>query len=136
MEAGLKVAEVKDLTRIERIGAHSHIRGLGLDDTLEARAVSQGMVGQEKARRAAGVVRARQRCGGDAWAARARAKAARLAVRAAGAARKPWAAATAAQGAQRTTLLRVALQYARLGMRASRPPRALSLCARFGCALR
>jgi hypothetical protein len=78
MEAGLKVAEVKDLTRIERIGAHSHIRGLGLDDTLEARAVSQGMVGQEKARRAAGVVRARQRCGGDAWAARARAKAARL----------------------------------------------------------
>ena len=66
MEAGLKVAEVKDLTRIERIGAHSHIRGLGLDDTLEARAVSQGMVGQEKARRAAGVVRAPLRCGGDA----------------------------------------------------------------------
>ena len=57
MEAGLKVAEVKDLTRIERIGAHSHIRGLGLDDSLEARHVSQGMVGQEKARRAAGVVR-------------------------------------------------------------------------------
>ena len=24
--------EVKDITRIERIGAHSHIRGLGLDD--------------------------------------------------------------------------------------------------------
>ena len=24
--------EVKDLTRIERIGAHSHIRGLGLND--------------------------------------------------------------------------------------------------------
>ena len=57
MDAGLKVAEVKDLTRIERIGAHSHIRGLGLDDSLEARHVSQGMVGQEKARRAAGVVR-------------------------------------------------------------------------------
>lgn len=48
----VKVAsEIKDLTRIERIGAHSHIRGLGLDDTLEARAVSQGMVGQEHARR-------------------------------------------------------------------------------------
>ena len=65
MDAGLKVAEVKDLTRIERIGAHSHIRGLGLDDGLEARHVSQGMVGQEKARRAAGVVRARPRCGGS-----------------------------------------------------------------------
>ena len=33
-------AEIKDLTRIERIGAHSHIRGLGLDDTLEAREIS------------------------------------------------------------------------------------------------
>ena len=41
-----KVQEVKDLTRIERIGAHSHIRGLGLDDSLDARKISQGMVGQ------------------------------------------------------------------------------------------
>lgn len=49
-------AEVKDLTRIERIGAHSHIRGLGLDDALEARAVSQGLVGQATARRAAGII--------------------------------------------------------------------------------
>lgn len=44
-------SEIKDLTRIERIGAHSHIRGLGLDDALEARAVSQGMVGQTQARK-------------------------------------------------------------------------------------
>lgn len=43
--------EVRDLTRIERIGAHSHIRGLGLDDALEARAISQGMVGQIAARK-------------------------------------------------------------------------------------
>eukprot|EP00455_Lapot_gusevi_P050021 TRINITY_DN7195_c0_g1_i2.p1 TRINITY_DN7195_c0_g1~~TRINITY_DN7195_c0_g1_i2.p1 ORF type:complete len:465 (+),score=147.88 TRINITY_DN7195_c0_g1_i2:60-1454(+) len=48
--------EVKDITRIERIGAHSHIRGLGLDDTCEARPVSQGMVGQLGARRAAGLI--------------------------------------------------------------------------------
>lgn len=48
--------EVKDLTRIERIGAHSHIRGLGLDDALEARNVSEGMVGQCSARKAAGIV--------------------------------------------------------------------------------
>lgn len=51
-------AEVRDLTRIERIGAHSHIRGLGLDDALEARNVSQGMVGQARARKV--------RAGGDA----------------------------------------------------------------------
>jgi len=48
--------EVKDMTRIERIGAHSHIRGLGLDDALEARMVSEGMVGQCAARRAAGII--------------------------------------------------------------------------------
>lgn len=48
-------AEVRDLTRIERIGAHSHIRGLGLDDALEARAVSQGMVGQARARKVSDV---------------------------------------------------------------------------------
>jgi RuvB-like protein 2 len=41
-----KVQEIKDLSRIERIGAHSHIRGLGLDESLEARNISQGMVGQ------------------------------------------------------------------------------------------
>merc|ERR1719502_210558 len=48
--------EIKDLTRIERIGAHSHIRGLGLDDCLEPREVSQGLVGQAQARKAAGVI--------------------------------------------------------------------------------
>ena len=41
---------------MERIGAHSHIRGLGLDDSLDPRNVSQGMVGQKKARRAAGLI--------------------------------------------------------------------------------
>ncbi|XP_071809564.1 ruvB-like 2 [Asterias amurensis] len=51
-----KVAEVREVTRMERIGAHSHIRGLGLDDALDARKVSQGMVGQTEARRAAGVI--------------------------------------------------------------------------------
>ncbi|XP_061181308.1 ruvB-like 2 [Saccostrea echinata] len=51
-----KVQEIREVTRIERIGAHSHIRGLGLDDALEARNVSQGMVGQMEARRAAGVI--------------------------------------------------------------------------------
>ena len=38
------------------VTAHSHIRGLGLDDNLEPRANAQGMVGQAKARKAAGVI--------------------------------------------------------------------------------
>jgi RuvB-like protein 2 len=54
--AELKLSESRDLTRIERIGAHSHIRGLGLDSALEPRQVSDGMVGQTAARKAAGVI--------------------------------------------------------------------------------
>ena len=49
-------AELRDITKIERIGAHSHIRGLGLDDRLEPRQNAQGMVGQAKARKAAGMI--------------------------------------------------------------------------------
>lgn len=48
--------EEREVVRIERIGAHSHIRGLGLMDDLTPKQSSQGMVGQAKARRAAGVV--------------------------------------------------------------------------------
>lgn len=46
----------RDLTRVERVYAHSHIRGLGLDDTLEARSRAQGLIGQQDARRGAGIV--------------------------------------------------------------------------------
>eukprot|EP01060_Flectonema_neradi_P012124 TRINITY_DN1901_c6_g1_i1.p1 TRINITY_DN1901_c6_g1~~TRINITY_DN1901_c6_g1_i1.p1 ORF type:complete len:473 (+),score=101.81 TRINITY_DN1901_c6_g1_i1:53-1471(+) len=49
-------AEMKEVTIVDRIGAHSHIRGLGLDDALEARKQGQGMVGQLKARKAAGII--------------------------------------------------------------------------------
>jgi len=42
--------------RFERIGAHTHIKGLGLDENLTAIKVKDGMVGQEKAREAAGLV--------------------------------------------------------------------------------
>jgi RuvB-like protein 2 len=51
-----RLSESRDLTRIERIAAHSHIRGLGLDSSLEARDASEGMVGQLPARRAAGLI--------------------------------------------------------------------------------
>lgn len=52
----VKISEMRDLTRIERIGAHSHIRGLGLDSSLEPRLSSEGMVGQMPARKAAGII--------------------------------------------------------------------------------
>ncbi|KIY50528.1 DNA helicase [Fistulina hepatica ATCC 64428] len=47
---------MRDITKMERIGAHSHIHGLGLDERLEPRANSQGMVGQGTARKAAGMI--------------------------------------------------------------------------------
>lgn len=43
-------------TKLERIGAHSHIRGLGLDDNLDPISSSQGMIGQLKARKAAAII--------------------------------------------------------------------------------
>ena len=42
--------------RFERIGAHTHVKGLGLDKDLNAVKVKDGLVGQEKAREAAGLV--------------------------------------------------------------------------------
>ncbi|KCV73115.1 RuvB-like 2 [Fonticula alba] len=50
-----KIPESSDILRVERIGVHSHIRGLGLNEKLEAREEAQGMVGQKSARRAAGI---------------------------------------------------------------------------------
>ncbi|KAI6198263.1 RuvB-like helicase [Aphelenchoides fujianensis] len=47
--------EVHDTTRLERIGAHSHITGLGLNERLEP-LDGDGMVGQGRARRAAGII--------------------------------------------------------------------------------
>lgn len=55
-DVGLPSASSAPLTRVERVGAHSHVRGLGLDDGLEARRSSQGLVGQLRARKAAGVI--------------------------------------------------------------------------------
>jgi len=43
-------------SRFERVGSHTHIKGLGLDKSLKAVKVKDGMVGQEKAREAAGLV--------------------------------------------------------------------------------
>ena len=46
----MKIEEVKSTTKTQRIGAHSHIKGLGLDENGEALAMGSGLVGQETAR--------------------------------------------------------------------------------------
>ena len=50
------IREVSELRRFERIGAHTHVKGLGLDENLRAVKIKDGMVGQERAREAAGLV--------------------------------------------------------------------------------
>ncbi|WP_202320328.1 RuvB-like helicase [Archaeoglobus neptunius] len=51
------VGEIREISQtFERISAHSHIRGLGLDENLKAKEVADGLVGQKKAREAAGVI--------------------------------------------------------------------------------
>ncbi len=47
---------VKDVTKLERIGAHSHIHGLGINDALDADSSNSGLIGQVKARKAMGLV--------------------------------------------------------------------------------
>ncbi|KAJ1481739.1 TIP49 C-terminus-domain-containing protein [Baffinella frigidus] len=51
----MKIEEVKSTTKTERIAAHSHVKGLGLNDAGEADPVAAGFIGQEKAREAAGI---------------------------------------------------------------------------------
>ncbi|KAF9048262.1 TIP49-domain-containing protein [Hymenopellis radicata] len=46
MQISTGTSELRDITKMERIGVHSHIHGLGLDDRLEPRANSQGMEGR------------------------------------------------------------------------------------------
>jgi len=55
MTTDIQFKNAPDTVRLERIGAHSHIHGLGLNSILEATEHS-GMIGQTEARRAMGVV--------------------------------------------------------------------------------
>jgi len=52
----MKIEEVKSTSKAQRIATHSHIKGLGLDENGFAVQSSAGLVGQELAREAAGVV--------------------------------------------------------------------------------
>ncbi len=49
------IEEVKP-SPFKRIGSHSHIKGLGLDEKGKAKKIADGLVGQEEAREAAGIV--------------------------------------------------------------------------------
>lgn len=49
-------AQLRDQNGLSLIASHSHISGLGLDDNLVPKESAQGMVGQLKARRAAGLI--------------------------------------------------------------------------------
>ena len=56
--SGISMEEIRGtgaLREWERVSAHSHIVGLGLDG-LKAKPVGDGMVGQMEAREAAGVI--------------------------------------------------------------------------------
>lgn len=46
----MKIEEVQSTTKTARIAAHTHIKGLGLDEAGRALPAASGLVGQEKAR--------------------------------------------------------------------------------------
>ena len=52
----MRVSEVVSTSKASRVAAHTHVAGLGLDDAGTAVAVAAGLVGQERAREAAGIV--------------------------------------------------------------------------------
>jgi len=52
----MKIEEVQSTTKTARIAAHTHIKGLGLNEAGRAFPTGSGLVGQEKAREAAGLV--------------------------------------------------------------------------------
>jgi len=52
----MKIDEVQSTKKAQRIAVHSHIKGLGLNDDGSAIAQAAGLVGQDQAREAAGIV--------------------------------------------------------------------------------
>ncbi|ESO98661.1 hypothetical protein LOTGIDRAFT_201543 [Lottia gigantea] len=52
----MKIEEVKSTSKAQRIASHSHVKGLGLDENGYAIQTAAGLVGQESAREAAGII--------------------------------------------------------------------------------
>lgn len=55
-KTSLTIEEIRSTQKLQRIAAHSHIKGLGLDSDGEAQPNAHGLVGQVEAREAAGLV--------------------------------------------------------------------------------
>ena len=51
----MKIEEVQSTTKTARVAAHSHIKGLGLNEDGSAQEIGAGLVGQNQAREAAGL---------------------------------------------------------------------------------
>ncbi|MBN3326454.1 RUVB1 protein, partial [Atractosteus spatula] len=58
----MKIEEVKSTTKTQRIATHSHVKGLGLDEAGMAKQAAAGLVGQETAREACGIIVELIRC--------------------------------------------------------------------------
>ena len=52
----MKIEEVESTTKTQRIASHSHVKGLGLSEEGTAVEMAGGLVGQETAREAAGII--------------------------------------------------------------------------------
>jgi len=52
----MKIEEVKSTTKTQRVAAHSHVKGLGLDEDGKALPNAAGLVGQEDGRESCGLV--------------------------------------------------------------------------------
>ena len=52
----MKIEEVTSTSKSQRVASHTHIKGLGLKEDGSANMIGGGLVGQEKAREAAGRV--------------------------------------------------------------------------------
>jgi len=52
----MKIDEVQSTKKAQRIAVHSHVKGLGLAEDGSALPIAQGLVGQDQAREAAGIV--------------------------------------------------------------------------------
>eukprot|EP00696_Hemimastix_kukwesjijk_P014042 gnl/Hemi2/27953_TR9229_c0_g5_i1.p1 gnl/Hemi2/27953_TR9229_c0_g5~~gnl/Hemi2/27953_TR9229_c0_g5_i1.p1 ORF type:complete len:460 (-),score=79.95 gnl/Hemi2/27953_TR9229_c0_g5_i1:63-1442(-) len=56
MSNPIKIQEVRSTTKLQRVAAHSHIKGIGLSEDGTAIHIAEGFVGQERAREAMGLV--------------------------------------------------------------------------------
>lgn len=52
----MKIEEVKSTKKVQRVSAHSHIKGLGLNEMGSALKNAEGLVGQEQTREVSALI--------------------------------------------------------------------------------